>query len=202
MKRLYIATGNLHKFQEFLALDRLHPCGFELRAATDLGGMPAVDENTGTFSGNANIKAKALHAIAPKGSWVVADDSGLCVEALNGAPGVDSAIYAGRGAGDRANLEKMLQLLEETADPVRIARFFCILIALGPSSKPLASTGMCTGTLRREPAGGGGFGYDPVFVPEGWQCTLSEAAEAEKNKVSHRARAWRLLAARLREVAE
>ena len=168
--------------------------------ATTLGGMPDVDENAGAFTGNALIKARALHKIAPAGAWVLADDSGLEVNALGGAPGVFSARFAGVGAKDGANTEKLLKALEIIPDGSRSARFVCVLVLLGPDGKEKFFEGDCRGRIGRVPSGGGGFGYDPVFFPDGFEKTFAELGDDVKNKISHRARALQKLFLHLRSV--
>jgi XTP/dITP diphosphohydrolase len=191
MTPLILATGNRHKIAEFQLLDRLHPCGLRLQGAEAAGGMPSVDENAGTFLGNARLKAAALRARAPGDAWVMADDSGLCVDALAGAPGVRSARYAGAGAGDRANLRKLVDVMQGIEPELRTARFVCVLVALAPDGREIAAEGRCEGRLALEPAGIGGFGYDPLFVPDGEQGSFAELGDAIKNRISHRSRAWR-----------
>ncbi|MSU46023.1 MAG: non-canonical purine NTP pyrophosphatase [Lacunisphaera sp.] len=157
--------------------------------------MPHVAEDTGTFAGNARKKARALQSILLPGAWVLADDSGLEVEALGGAPGVDSAYYAGPRGDSAANLTKLVAKMRDVPEGKRGADFTCVLVLLGPVSGEQVFEGRCPGTLCREPAGGAGFGYDPLFVPQGCERTYAELAEAAKNKISHRGRAWAQLAA-------
>jgi XTP/dITP diphosphohydrolase len=164
-----------------------------VEGASALGGMPPVDENAGTFSGNALLKARALQKLAPAGTWVLADDSGLEVQALGGAPGVHSARYAGAGAKDGANTEKLLRALEIIPDSARAARFVCVLALLGPKGEEKLFEGECRGRIGRTLAGGGGFGYDPVFFPDGFDKTFAELGDDVKNKISHRALALRKL---------
>jgi len=164
-----------------------------VKGAGALGGMPPVEESAGTFSGNALLKARALQKLAPPGSWVLADDSGLEVQALGGAPGVHSARYAGTGAKDGANTEKLLRALEIIPDAARTARFVCVLALLGPGGAEKIFEGECRGRIGRTPAGAGGFGYDPVFFPDGFDKTFAELGDDVKNKISHRATALRKL---------
>ena len=164
-----------------------------VEGAPAVGGMPPVDENAGTFSGNALLKARALQKLAPPSSWVLADDSGLEVQALGGAPGVHSARFAGVGAPDGANTEKLLRALEIIPDSARAARFVCVLALLGPDGREKFFEGECRGRIGRAPAGGGGFGYDPVFFPDGFEKTFAEIGDDVKNKISHRALALRKL---------
>ena len=156
--------------------------------------MPAVVEDAGTFAGNARKKAQALRTRLPAEAWALADDSGLCVDALNGAPGVESAYYAGPQGDGAANLAKLIRVLDEVPEPHRTAHFRCVLVALGPGDVEHLFVGVCSGHLLRAPRGGQGFGYDPIFVPHGHQRSFAEMSEAEKNIISHRALAWARLA--------
>ena len=151
-------------------------------------------EDTGTFIGNARKKAKALHARLPAGSYVVADDSGVCVDALNGAPGVESAYYAGPQGDSAANLVKLAQVMREVPEQRRTAQFFCMLLVITPQGNERVFEGRCPGRLLREPRGGTGFGYDPLFVPEGYKQTYAELGDEIKGRISHRALAWASLA--------
>jgi XTP/dITP diphosphohydrolase len=184
---IHLATGNAHKAEEFQRL--ADASGWAVRIVP-AAQMPPVEEDTGTFPGNARKKALALRRLLPPGSWVLADDSGLCVDALGGLPGVESAYYAGPAGDPRANLEKLVAVMRLVPAERRGAQFRCVLVLLGPLGLEQSFEGRCEGTLRVEPAGGAGFGYDPLFVPEGQERTYAELSAAEKNKTSHRARAW------------
>jgi XTP/dITP diphosphohydrolase len=194
MLRCYLATANPGKVREFAALAAAAAARLSLRSAADAGGMPPAEEDAGTFVGNALRKAAALRPRVPPGAWVLADDSGLCVDALDGAPGVDSAVYAGPGAGDSANRAKLLRALRGVPAGRRTARFVCVLALVGPDGRGRAFAGRCRGRLLPAPRGRGGFGYDPLFVPEGGELTFAELDPAAKNRLSHRARAWAGLA--------
>jgi XTP/dITP diphosphohydrolase len=189
--RLYLASGNRHKAAELQALAAAMPAAagrIEVVSAAEAGGMPEVLEDTGTFRGNASKKARALHGILPAGAWALADDSGICVEALGGQPGVDSAYYAGPQGDPAANLAKLASVMSGVAE--RRASFFCILLLVGPDGGEHAFEGRLRGTLAEAPRGAGGFGYDPLFIPDGRTVTLAEMEPAEKNRLSHRGRAW------------
>jgi len=190
----YLASGNAHKVAELQALARAERVAVEIRSAKAVGGMPEVDEDTGTFVGNARKKALALRPRLPAGAWALADDSGVCVDALDGAPGVESAYYAGPQADPAANLAKLVAAMRGVPTERRGARFFCVLCALGPAGEELIFEGACTGTLLPEPKGGAGFGYDPLFVPTGFAESYAELGDAVKGRISHRARAWARLA--------
>lgn len=191
IKIIHLATGNSHKVAEFQRL--AEASGLDLRFVA-AGKMPDVVEDTGTFAGNARKKAAALKAILPPDAWVLADDSGLCVDALGGAPGVESAYYAGAAGDSAANLAKLVAVMRSVPDDRRAAHFTCVLVLLGPDGREESVEGRCEGTLRREPVGGAGFGYDPLFVPRGSDRTFAELPDEMKNKTSHRGRAWLMLA--------
>jgi XTP/dITP diphosphohydrolase len=188
--KLYLASGNAHKVQEFQALANTSGQAIEIISAKAVGGMPHVIEDTGTFVGNATKKARALKAILPPDAWVIADDSGLCVDALGGAPGVESAYYAGPQGDSTANLAKLVQVMREVPDDQRSAHFICVLVLIDGFGKEHIFEGRCHGHLLREPRGAAGFGYDPLFVPTGHKKSLAEIDEALKNQLSHRGRAW------------
>lgn len=194
--RLYLASGNAHKARELqeLADARRAPGApgpaVEVLSASALGGMPEVVEDTGTFLGNARKKAQALRPRVPADAWALADDSGICVDALGGAPGVDSAYFAGPQADAAANLAKLVQVMAGVPDGRRGAEYVCVLFLLGPDGTEQAFEGRCAGTLVREPRGAGGFGYDPLFVPAGYTQTLGELPPEAKHGLSHRGRAW------------
>jgi XTP/dITP diphosphohydrolase len=160
-----------------------------------------VVEDTGTFVGNARKKAQALRAkllaaVPPEEQatlWVLADDSGLCVDALGGGPGVESAYFAGPQGDSAANLRKLVAVMRAVPEERRAAHFVCVLVLLGPGDVEQVFEERCEGTLLVEPQGGAGFGYDPLFVPTGKKESLAEMGEALKNQLSHRARAARLL---------
>jgi len=195
-KRIHLATGNAHKVQEFQRLAAVASLNVDfVRAAS----MPGVVEDTGTFIGNARKKAAALKAILPPDAWVMADDSGICVDALGGAPGVESAYFAGPQGDGAANLQKLAEVMRGVPDGKRGAHFVCVLVMLGGGAGvEQVFEGRCTGTLRSEPAGGAGFGYDPLFVPTGHTKTYAELGEAVKHGLSHRSVAFASLAAFLR----
>jgi XTP/dITP diphosphohydrolase len=199
--KLYLASGNAHKAREFQALANAGALPVEVLSAVAIGGMPPVAEDTGTFAGNACKKARALKERLPAGEWALADDSGLCVDALGGAPGVNSAYFAGPRASGAENLAKLVDLLRDLPEERRGAHFVCVLALVGPGGEEHVFEGRCPGKLRQEPAGAGGFGYDPLFVPEGYERTFAELDAAIKNGLSHRGRAWAALTAWLCENA-
>lgn len=192
---LHLASGNRHKAEEFQRL--ADGSGLAVRIVP-ASPMPGVVEDAGTFAGNARKKALALQALLPPGSWVLADDSGVCVDALGGAPGVESAYFAGPEHDAAANLRKLAEVMRAVPDGRRAARFVCVLLLRGPGDAEQVFEGRCEGVLACEPAGGRGFGYDPLFIPDGFDRTYAQISEDEKNRISHRGRAWAQLAAWLR----
>jgi XTP/dITP diphosphohydrolase len=196
--RLFLASGNPHKVAEFQELVRSSGLPVEIVSARAAGGMPPVEEDTGTFAGNATKKALALLERLPAPAWVLADDSGLCVDALHGDPGVESAYYAGPAGDPAANLRKLVEQMHSFPPGQRGASFHCVLVLAGSGLPAHRFDGVCRGQLRDAPSGGAGFGYDPLFIPEGESRTFAEMPEAEKNRISHRARAWHALVLHLR----
>jgi XTP/dITP diphosphohydrolase len=193
--KLYLASGNAHKAREFQSLADASALPVEIVSAAAIGGMPAVAEDTGTFAGNARKKARALKERLPSGTWALADDSGLCVEALAGAPGVESAYFSGPRASGAENLSKLVTVMRDVPDERRSAHFICVLVLVGSDGEEQVFEGRCDGRLLREPAGAGGFGYDPLFAPDGNSQTFAELDPATKHRLSHRGRAWAKLAA-------
>ena len=192
MKKLVLASYNAKKMKELNAL--LAPLGFEVIPQGQLG-IPEAEEPHCTFVENA--LAKARHAAAHSGLPALADDSGLCVEALHGAPGVLSARYAGDPKSDARNNEKLLTHLKEHAN--RKAHFYCVLVLVRAAHdpQPIIAEGEWPGEILPEQQGEGGFGYDPLFfVPEFGQ-TAAEMDSETKNEVSHRGRAMQKLIERL-----
>lgn len=192
----YLASGNAHKVAELETLARASALDVAILSARAVGGMPPVVEDAGTFVGNARKKAVALRAKLPAGpgTWALADDSGLCVDALDGHPGVESAYYAGPQGDAAANLRKLTEVMRDVPESRRGAQFHCVLFAVGPAGEEKIFEGVCPGRLVHEPRGGAGFGYDPLFVPEGSTLSFAELGDTEKNRLSHRARAWAKLA--------
>jgi XTP/dITP diphosphohydrolase len=193
--KLFLASGNAHKVAELQGLATEAALPIEIVSARAIGGMPDVAEDTGTFVGNARKKALALRAKLPSDAWVLADDSGVCVDALDGAPGVESAYYAGPQHDSVANLAKLTAVMRNVPEGERGARFVCVLLLAGPDSAEEIFEGVCGGELLREPRGGAGFGYDPLFVPTGFTQSYAELGDTVKSTISHRARAWAKLAA-------
>ncbi|MGP4114367.1 RdgB/HAM1 family non-canonical purine NTP pyrophosphatase [Streptomyces sp. 4N509B] len=199
MQRLVLATRNAHKIAELRAiLVEAGLDGVELVGADAVPGAPDVAETGVTFAENALLKAHALAQAS--GLPAVADDSGLCVDVLGGAPGIFSARWAGRHGDDRANLELLLAQLADVPEQHRAAHFACAAALALPDGTEHVTEGRLRGTLRHTPAGGGGFGYDPILQPDGETRTCAELSAEEKNAISHRGRAFRALAPRVVEV--
>ena len=194
MLNIVLATGNAHKAEEFGRMLAARWLPVAVQSAADFGGMPEVPEDTGTFVGNARQKAAALRERVPVTHWVMADDSGLECAALGGDPGVETANYAGPKAGDAANRAKLLAALAEENGAARAARFVCHLLLLGPDGEEAHLLGECPGRILEKEAGDGGFGYDPLFAPEGETRSFAELDAAAKDRLSHRGRAFAALA--------
>lgn len=190
MQKVVLATGNPGKVRELA--DLLADFGLDIVAQTDLG-VTSAEETGLTFIENALLKAR--HAAQVTGLPAIADDSGLAVDALGGAPGIYSARYAGESASDQQNLAKLLTALEQVPDGQRQAQFHCVLVYLRHAADPtpLVFHGSWAGEIARAPAGEGGFGYDPVFFLPELGCTAAELSKAEKHARSHRGKALTLL---------
>lgn len=198
MKTVVLATNNAHKVAEIAtALD--FP-GWEFRTLRELGMESDPAEDADTFEGNARIKARAAHE-ASGGLAALADDSGLVVDALDGAPGVHSARYAGEPCDDAANNAKLLAALGNVPDGERTARFASTLVFVDEDGSEIVAEGAVEGRIGHEGRGSEGFGYDPLFLPDvfGGARTLAEVDRDEKNAVSHRGNALRQLRAKLQE---
>jgi XTP/dITP diphosphohydrolase len=193
MTQLLFATRNRGKLAELHAL--VAPYGLEVVSLHDLSDMAEVDEDQPTFAGNAEKKARA--AMATTGLPSLADDSGLEVDALGGAPGVLSARYAGPGHDDDANNDKLLDALRGIPPERRTARFRCVLALVDQTGAVQTTSGTLEGRIADAPRGTHGFGYDPLFLVGDGSRTLAELPAAEKNRISHRAQAMREMAAKL-----
>ncbi len=191
---LYLASGNLHKVRELQELADQAGLPVSFYSAKGVGGMPEVVEDTGTFEGNSRKKARALLPLVPAGAWVMADDSGICVDALDGGPGVESAYFAGPENDDKANLTKLIEVMRPVPTVRRGAHYICVLHLIAGELGEQVFEGKCHGRLAVEPAGQGGFGYDPLFVPEGYSDTFGILSDATKQDLSHRGAAWHSLA--------
>ncbi|MBO8132419.1 XTP/dITP diphosphatase [Dickeya fangzhongdai] len=195
MQNVVLATGNAGKVRELAGL--LADFGLDVVAQTTLG-VESAEETGLTFIENAILKAR--HAARETGLPAIADDSGLAVDALGGAPGIYSARYAGEDANDRQNLDKLLAALDNVPDEQRRASFHCVLVYLrhADDPTPLVCHGSWQGVIARAPVGEGGFGYDPVFFVPSIGKTAAELSREEKNALSHRGQALRQLLDALR----
>lgn len=192
-RRLLIATGNRGKFDEMAAV--LAAPDFELVCQADLG-IGDIDESASTFVENALLKAR--HAARASGLPTLADDSGLLVDALLGAPGLRSARFAGERASAAANNALLLERLRDIPAPLRGARFHCVLVVLRDAEdpRPLICEGSWTGSILASPRGTLGFGYDPLFFDASLACSAAEIDAGTKNRVSHRGQALSALRSR------
>ena len=197
-RRLILATRNAGKVTELRAILNAAALDVELVGADAYPDVPDVKETGVTFAENALLKAHALAQAT--GHPAVADDSGLCVDVLGGAPGIFSARWAGKHGDDRANLDLLLAQLGDIADEHRTAHFACAAALALPDGTERVVEGRLEGTLRHTPTGDGGFGYDPILQPLGETRTCAELTADEKNAISHRGQAFRALAPVVREL--
>jgi len=200
MKRIVLATRNGHKVREVqqILADLIAELDLEIVGMGEFPDVPDVVETGVTFAQNATLKAVA--AAKATGLPALADDSGLAVNALGGAPGVFSARWAGTHGQDRANLELLLGQLYDVPDEQRSAAFVCVAAIAMPNGTVVLRQGQMPGMLAREPRGDKGFGYDPILVVDGDSRTAAELTFEEKNVISHRGKAFRALAADLRKI--
>jgi XTP/dITP diphosphohydrolase len=199
MKKIVLATANTHKVIEFQRiLNELLP-DLELVATSQFPGVPEIEETGSTFAENALIKARAINEFTNLPA--LADDSGLVVEALNGAPGIFSARYAGINADDKANVMKLLNEIKGLDQSLLSAKFECSIALVDKSQDlELVVDGQMPGQVIKEVRGKNGFGYDPIFVPQGLTKTSSELSDSEKDKISHRGIALRKISVILKQL--
>jgi XTP/dITP diphosphohydrolase len=188
---LWIATSNAGKLNEFR---NILGSKVEIRSTKELSYYSSPPETGATFVDNARIKARTIKAMKP-GEWVVADDSGLEVPGLDNLPGVHSARYAGPNASDRENVAKLLKMIQIRSAQKREAQFRCVFVAYDPQGQEHIIEGTVTGKIANSAQGTAGFGYDPVFIPDGHDKTFGDLGLAVKNQISHRAKAIRQLMA-------
>lgn len=184
-KKLLLASRNQHKLVELQQM--LHDLDIEVLSLDDVSDMPPIDEDGDTFVANASKKARltAIHT----GYATLADDSGLVVDALGGQPGIYSARFAGEEADDLKNNKKLLQMMSGLEDDKRRARFVCVIAISDPDGNIQTAEGKCEGYIGYKEQGAGGFGYDPLFIPDGYTKTFAELSSEEKNHISHRGQA-------------
>ena len=194
--KFVLASQNVHKQRELQAV--LAPYGVELLLQRDLGVPIDVDETGATFAENARLKADA--ALRATGLAAIADDSGLMVDALNGEPGIYSARFGGaRNKTDRDRLQYLLERMQGVPQERRSAKFVSVITLLTPDGRQVTARGECPGRILTEPHGENGFGYDPVFYVPEQGCTFAELPAAEKNRISHRARALAAFAEKVKK---
>lgn len=192
-QKLLLATRNQGKIVEFRRiLDALAPGEIELVGLEEFPDLHDVDETGTTFQENALLKAREMSEAT--GLPAIADDSGLCVDALNGDPGIFSARWAGEHGNDKANLEKVLEQLKDVPDGERTGYFICVAALYLPDGRTHCEEGRFLGTILRSPVGENGFGYDPIFQPEGLSISSAEMSSEEKDAMSHRGKALRAIA--------
>ncbi len=189
--KIVLATRNKHKVDEIKEIIKIYLDGelyskLEILSASNFPGVPDIEEDEKTFEGNALKKAREIHKFT--GLPTIADDSGIEVDFLDGEPGIFSARYAGKNATDEQNNAKLLKLLENVPLEKRTARFRCV-IAYVEGEVEKTFEGVVEGKVIFQPRGSGGFGYDPLFVPDGFDLTYAEMPKELKNRISHRARA-------------
>jgi len=183
MKQMIIATKNKGKAAEFKEFFGTY--GIEGKTLLDLEEeLPDIEETGTTFEENAALKAEQIAAILQLP--VLADDSGLIIDALHGEPGVFSARYAGGQTNDQTNIDKVLHKMRNVPQEKRTGRFICVLAIAVPGARTAFRTGYCEGEIASTQAGLNGFGYDPIFVPEGYNMTMAQLSAIEKNQISHR----------------
>ena len=196
-KTYILASNNKHKLVELKRI--LEPLGINVVTARDMNiALDDVEETGTTFAENALIKAKA--ASLRTGLPALSDDSGLCVDALNGRPGIYSARYAGENATDADKINKLLSEMDSVKSEQRTAHFKCSICCYFPDGNIIESTGVCSGTIGFEPVGEGGFGYDPVFMVG--EKSFAQLTSEEKDKISHRGNALRNLKEKLTDFLE
>ena len=199
MKKIVLATANTHKVIEFQRiLGELLP-GLELIASSDFSNVPVIEETGATFAENALLKAKVINEFTKLPA--IADDSGLVVAALNGAPGIFSARYAGINATDQENVAKLISDIENIDDSLLEASFECAIALVDREQKlELVVQGQMPGRVIKQVRGANGFGYDPMFIPQGFSKTAAELSDQDKDKISHRGIALRKMSGILKQL--
>jgi len=193
--KLLLATRNRNKVIEMQ--HALEDTGWQVVMLSDIVGAPDVEEDGATFKDNALKKARSAARFSHR--WTLAEDSGLEIDALGGEPGVRSARYAGEGATDAERIRKVLGHLVSVRDEQRTARFRCLMCVIDPAGNENCFEGRCEGRIAHRAAGSSGFGYDPIFIPDGYDQTFAELGLGAKSKISHRARALEQLIDYLRK---
>jgi XTP/dITP diphosphohydrolase len=195
--KLLLATRNPHKVAELQQM--LDGKGWQVVMLSDFKDMPDVEEDGATFEDNARKKARSAARRAKM--WTLAEDAGLEVDALKGEPGVHSARYCGEGASDADRMRKVLNRIIAVPDEHRTARFRCVMCLVDPAGNETCFEGRCDGRISHHVRGSAGFGYDPIFMPDGHGRTFGELGQSTKSRISHRARAMRQVIAFLQSLA-
>ena len=197
--KFVLATRNSYKATELKRILEELDLDCQIFTVADFPGAPEVEETELTFEGNALLKARALTKFT--GLAAIADDSGICVDALDGNPGVHSARWSGASKNvDQANLDLVLEQVKDVPADSRGAKFVCAAVAVFPDGQELVAIGEMLGHLLNAPTGENGFGYDPIFVPQGFEISTAQMSAAEKDAISHRGKALTNLAHQISEV--
>ena len=191
--RIIIATGNKDKVREINEI--LKGTGFDAVSMKEIGIDPDIVEDADSFEGNAFIKANTVHKLT--GEYVMADDSGLCIDALNGAPGIYSSRFCGEDSTYEEKFRKIFELLKDVPEDKRTAKFVCAIAVVRPDGTSFTVRGECSGVLHEKPMGEGGFGYDPIFYVPEFGMTTAQMTKEQKNSISHRGKALRAMVDKL-----
>ena len=194
--KLVLATRNPGKITEFRRiLEELHPRSIELVGLDTFPNLQDVEETGETFFENALLKAETV--CQETGLPTIADDSGLCIDALDGAPGIFSARWSGIHGNDQANIEKVLAQMQAIPEDERNAHFTCVTAFVMPDGRSASAEGILSGKILRQPIGSNGFGYDPIFQPDGSDLSLAQITAEKKDLISHRGQSLRVIASRV-----
>ena len=194
--KLILATSNKDKAREIAEI--LEGTPFVVTTMKEEGFAPDIVEDGKTFEENALIKARAVHALA-NGAYVMADDSGLCIDALDGAPGIYSARFCGENSTYPEKFAKIFEMLKDVPEEKRTAKFVCSIAVVRPDGSEFTVRGEICGVLHEKPMGDGGFGYDPIFYVPEFGMTTAQMTKEQKNSISHRGKASRAMAEKLKE---
>ena len=195
--RLVIATSNEDKVREIDEI--LEGTGYKAVSMKEAGFCPDIIEDGKTFEENALIKAKAVHALTDGSDYVMADDSGICIDALDGAPGIYSARFCGEDSTYPEKFAKIFEMLKDVPEDKRTAKFVCSIAVVRPDGSEFTVRGEICGVLHEKPMGDGGFGYDPIFYVPEFGMTTAQMTKEQKNSISHRGKASRAMAEKLKE---
>lgn len=193
--RLIIATGNKDKVREIDEI--LEGTGFKAISMKEAGYDPEIIEDADSFRGNAMIKAQAVHAVCESDDYVMADDSGLCIDALDGAPGIYSSRFCGENSTYEDKFRKIFEMLKDVPEERRTAHFTCAIAVIRPDGSSFTVEEKVEGVLHEMPAGENGFGYDPIFFVPEYNMTTAQMEPALKNSISHRGKALRAMVEKL-----